>query len=662
MNTPYIIGINGFHDASVALLSSEQSEPIAIRSEDRHSGKPHHYGFPHAGLQQILEIVGDPKQIAAVAMAYDRDLYRHPPADYFSDLIPDHGESHLRIALESMFEQWESGESTLEQLQDDAAIILEGLSFTPQAQQDLKKRISYLFAHYTHQSFCVEQIKRYLPHTPIHFHTHHRTHAATYLTSPYEKAAVITWDGRGEFDTTVLWRGTGDQLTRIATVQHPWSLGTLYEVVCEYLGFDRISGPGKVMGLAAYGDERFIPLFKQIIQVDPAQFDYRFNPTLIAAGQSARLSLLAALTEQIGPARAPHEPANQPRFAAIARGIQAAIEEAAVSLTQRALAVTGCQQLVLSGGLSLNCVMNEVIRARTGLEPFLIPPSGDDGTALGAALLSRQQLQTSPTPRLRYDATYGSRPNRDELLSWLAAHQFQHRPASVDALADLLAEDALLGVMQGAYEIGPRALGFRSILANPTHHANWHRINKTVKFREDFRPFAPVFLKEEAQRFWGDQSSPTHSPWMLLAPQMSPTMGAALGAVTHVDGTARVQTLDGHFNPSLHQLLTAFKERTGVGCLLNTSLNMAGESILTDFSDLIDFMAMSELDGVVIEDRLILKAENGEALQQRQRLFTDRAAYRSQRSRRYDSWLAGHDLAVEAYDYGAVYRQLFPAK
>ncbi len=212
-------------------------------------------------------------------------------------------------------------------------------------------------------------------------------------------------------------------------------------------------------------------------------------------------------------------------------------------------------------------------------------------------------------------------------------------------MAELLAADKVVGHIGGRYEFGPRALGCRSILANPGPYDNWPRINQRVKFREDFRPFAPMMLPEEAERLWGDHSKPTASPHMLLAPRTNALMGENLRAVVHKDSTSRIQTLDQETNPFLHAVLLEMKRRTGFGVLLNTRLNMSGESIISEHLDLLMFLAMSEMDAICLDGVLVEKIGNEAALNRLADQIGDRAAYLDRRPSAYRAYLArrGYD-------------------
>ncbi len=656
----FVLGINGsFHDSSVALLDLEQDEPELVLSEDRHSGKAHHYGFPWFSLSTALDAAkGD---IVAVGYSRDKEAFRQPPISYFSDILPPEVEIELRGRIKSLFARLENTYPEMDYLPGAVVELIAFCRAQPSVELHLRKRLNYLLVKFTNELFTEKQLRAFLPDVPIVGLNHHLTHAATYFASPFDHAAVITWDGRGEFDTTVLWEGKGGKLKRLETIEHPLSLGAFYEIFSEYVGFDRITGPGKMMGLAAYGTPRYVELFRKLITVEPHRFSFRFSPEFLFCTQSERLSVTQAFSELIGPPRKKGEDIQQ-HHKDIAYGAQKALEDACVELVQYAQRKTGSDQLVLSGGLSLNCVMNEHLRAQTGVRLFLLPPCGDDGTSLGAAHLMRQRALMESgrqSTRLRYHRTYGTETSRTEAEGLVTRLGLKWQSASARDLADLLQADKTIGFIAGRYEFGPRALCQRSILANPTHFNNWNRINHRIKFREDFRPFAPVMLREEAEALWGPLSHPVDSPYMLLAPVLKEKTRELIPAVVHRDRTARIQTVDPETQPFLHELLKEFKALSGIGCLLNTSLNMAGESIIIEPEDLLYFLAFSHLDAACIEGVLVEKPGNEEALSRLVTGLRDRSAYLSHRRHRYETFLDAHGYRSRYQNFAEFYEFVF---
>lgn len=634
----YVIGINGsFHDASVCVLSTEASEPILLLAEDRHSGISHHFGFPFQALSIAVNKFGA-ENISAVGYSRDKGCFRSPPQSYFAALFDQETDKWLRGEISSIFDQVDVSFPHVSFLPDKIEALIKKLPNTGNISV-VRKQICYLLVRYINELKTEENIIRFLPNVPMTGFRHHDTHAATYFASSFDEAAIITWDGRGEFDSTVLAHGKGNTLQRIAAVQHPLSIGTFYEVFAEYIGLGRVEGPGKLMGLAAYGDDRYVSIIDPLIEVSKNGFDFSFNDDFLTYSQSERLSFKERLKKLIGPGRKRNEPIEE-QHSAIAYAVQKLIERVCGQLVCNACKILDTQNVVFSGGLSLNCVMNEKLRANLNVEPFLIPPCGDDGTALGAALLLRQkaledQQKGGAGNRLRYRNSYGTKNDPLQIRTFLDEQGFQYAGATPSLAAALLADGKVLGCILGRYEFGPRALGFRSILADPRPYKNWPRVNNTIKYREDFRPFAPVMLKDEAEKFWGSESTTTDSPYMLLAPKMSDLARETLGAVIHRDLTARVQTLEQNFNEPLYDILCEFKKLTGVGVLMNTSLNMSGESIISNFVDLLRFMAVSEMDAVLLEDVIVERSGNEECLATLVSDLPDRQTYLNRRPQAY---------------------------
>jgi carbamoyltransferase len=653
----FIIGINGsFHDASVCVLKVGMTEPFLMLSEDRQSGIPHHFGFPFESMKIAIKEIGD-NEIISVGYSRNKNHFKYPPAGYFSDILGNDDVDKIEKYIEKSIVNCLDNLNDVESVND----FIESLT-SCRDKLSLKKRICYLLFKFSNENITEKNIRLFLPDVKIHGFNHHDTHAATFYSSLYEEATIITWDGRGEFDSTVLSLGKDNGIKRIKEIQYPFSLGNFYEVFSEYIGLGRIEGPGKLMGLAAYGDDRFVGLFNELIIVDDYDFSFKFNKKYLSYSQNERLSFSNELKEIIGKDRKREEQITE-IHKAIAYAVQNTIEKVCIKLVDNAINITGVNSLVLSGGLSLNCVMNEKIREKLGVDPFLIPPCGDDGTAFGSALLLlndyTEKNNKSERSRVEFNNTYGTDNNSKLVKEYLEKNNVIFKEYKPKDIADLLSNGKFIGYMQGRYEVGPRALGFRSILADPRKLDNWTFINSNIKFREDFRPFAPVMLYEDAQLFWGNQSDATDSPYMLLAPRMSQHAKEKLPAVTHCDLSARVQTLSKKFNEDLYNILYEFKKNTGVGVLLNTSLNMSGESIIVNYIDLVRFMCFSDLDAIVINEYLIEKKDNERGLVNCIAHISSREEYLSNRKNEYKSKWNDYILKGEYMNYDDYFNYLF---
>jgi carbamoyltransferase len=425
-----------------------------------------------------------------------------------------------------------------------------------------------------------------------HYVEHHLSHAASaFLPSPYENAAVLTIDGRGEKATTTFSMGEGNDIRRISQVNLPNSLGLLYEQVTSHLGFLHSSDEYKVMALASYGKPVFADKLRSMIHLaDSGQYVIDHEK----------------LAELIGPARERGEEFGKRHFD-IAHSMQAVLQESVLELAAWLKRETGADNLCFAGGVALNCVLNACLRD-SGLfkNIWVQPAAGDSGTALGAAMWIDARRTTEPAQRFFMDHAYWGPDYRDEeieaFLNWTKTPYRKLDDVAAEAAA-LLAEDKIIGWYQGRMEYGPRALGSRSILASPIHADMQAKLNE-VKDREDFRPVAPVVLEEDAAD-WFDGAS--YSPFMLFVYKVKEDKKDKIPAVCHVDGTARIQTVNRRQHQRYYDLLQAFKAKTGVPVLINTSFNTLGKPIVCTPRDAVECFWSSPFDALVIGSFLIEK-------------------------------------------------------
>ncbi|HET9015554.1 MAG TPA: carbamoyltransferase C-terminal domain-containing protein [Thermomicrobiaceae bacterium] len=425
-----------------------------------------------------------------------------------------------------------------------------------------------------------------------HFVEHHLAHAASaFLPSPFERAAVMTLDGRGERATTTYGVGQGTSLERIAEVAFPHSLGLLYEQVTEHLGFLHSADEYKVMALASFGRPRYRDELRALIRVG-AGGQYTIEPL--------------CLTERFGPPRRRGEPIEE-RHTDLARSLQDVVEEVVLELAGWLHRETGEAALCLAGGVALNCVLNARLRDAGPFEHVWVQPAaGDAGTALGAALwVDARERGATCRPWRMDDVFLGPGYRDEEIESFVAWSKLPYRRMEDVAaeVADLLADDRVVGWFQGRMEFGPRALGARSILASPLHATMQTRLNE-IKDREDFRPVAPVVLESAADDWFVGAA---RSPFMLFVHDVRPDRAARIPAVRHVDGTARIQTVSHAQHPRYHDLLRAFQARTGVPVLVNTSFNTRGEPIVCSPRDAVECFWSSPLDALAIGSFLLEK-------------------------------------------------------
>ncbi|MFT7582573.1 MAG: carbamoyltransferase [Myxococcota bacterium] len=455
----------------------------------------------------------------------------------------------------------------------------------------------------------------------IGFSQHHLSHAASaFYTSPFDEAAVVTVDGVGEWATTGIFQGAGNTLTPLAELQFPHSMGLLYSALTAYLGFRVNEGEYKVMGLAPYGTPRFREAFAEFVQVaDDATLtlDMRY----FCFDRDPSRSFTKRLETLLGPARAPESElaldaatvdSESQRFADIAATLQAVCEDYLLSLCDEAHRRTGSTRLCLAGGVALNCVANGRIARESPFEEVHVhPAAGDAGGAIGAALYASHGILDLPRAKTPLAPGLGQGFAPAEVTEFLTDCRIRFRRFDTDAelhdaVAARLADGEVGAWFQGRFEWGPRALGQRSILADPRQAETRERVNRKIKFREPFRPFAPAVLADEASQWFAlDPAEHLLSPSMLTVTALTEAGRETLPAVCHVDGTARVQTVTAERSPDFHALLSAFKAQTGLGCLLNTSLNLRGEPIATTPGEAYSVFARSDLDFVVLEGCLV---------------------------------------------------------
>ncbi len=470
---------------------------------------------------------------------------------------------------------------------------------------------------------------------PILFPDHHESHAASaFFPSPFERAAIITADGVGEWTTTSIGIGEGNQVRMLREIRFPHSLGLLYSAFTYYTGFRVNSGEYKLMGLAPYGQPRFRDvILDELIDLRP---DGSFRLNMRYFDYCAGLRMTNSRFDKLfgGPPRRPGDPIDE-RHMDVAASVQSVVEEAVLRLAHEARRLTGEQAVCLAGGVALNCVANgRVLREGPFEDIWIQPAAGDAGGAVGAALAAWHVALDNPRTAVAGDAMQGARLGPaygdDEVHATLrelgAVFEAVDEDAALTATAAMLAEGQVVGWFQGRMEFGPRALGGRSILADPRDPGVQSLVNRKIKYRESFRPFAPVVRRERCAEYFDLTSE---SPYMLLVAHVAESQRletdtaagedttdiparlrrqrSTIPAVTHVDYSARVQTCDRERDPRLHALLGAWEEKSGCGVLLNTSFNVRGEPIVCTPGDAYRCFMATEMDALVIGNTILRK-------------------------------------------------------
>jgi carbamoyltransferase len=555
------IGVNysQMHDSSASIV--RDGGLLFAVAEERISRVKHDARFPQNAIQACLDFAGvRTEQLDEVCFGWQTagPVYRHDLKCYATGKIPLSYLSGLNSTLHflSMWHQ-ESGAKKFAQ------------QFGP-----TKARMRFV--------------------------DHHLAHAiSTYAYSGFDEAAVVVMDGRGATEATSIWHGVGGRLNHILTIQYPDSLGLFYGEFTEFLGFHRNSDEWKVMGLAPYGQ----PGIDLRPFIDPGTKPYRVDTRRVIGNGS---QLFSGMTPLLGAPRAAESEIDD-RHKNIAFAVQDMCEIAMMNVVRMAIEKTHCRNVCLAGGVALNSKANGKILASGLVDKFFVQPAAsDDGVALGAALVPYLDNNGRVPIKTMRHGYWGPSFDDTAIESNLRTYKVRHTRLTDPAVtaAELLSQGKILGWYQGRMEFGPRALGNRSILADPRDPEMNAKVNNAVKFREWWRPFAPSFKKEAA----GDYlESATDSPFMIVTAQVRPEKRSVIPSVTHVDGSARPQTVEKEVNPLYWRLIDEFGKRTGVPVIMNTSFNLRGEAIVNTPTDAIRTFFSSGMDALVMGSFLVEK-------------------------------------------------------
>lgn len=465
-------------------------------------------------------------------------------------------------------------------------------------------------------------VERDLPGFPadrVHHVGHHLAHAASsYFTSGFDECLVVVIDGMGEVVSATVYRASARRLEKLHEISVAHSIGILYSLVTFHLGFNFGADEYKIMGLAPYGDpERFQAFFEQAIDLRP-NGSIRIPPLALNRTREERENHLATrrhLTEHLGPPRMPDDPITDDHRN-VAASLQAGLDRAMEHLCGHFGRQTGLRKLAMAGGVALNCTSNGKL-LRSGLfdDIYIQPAAGDDGSALGAALY-RTSIHEGDLPNRRFPVPFlGPAPSPiaiesaiSEMGDRIEVRRFDGLEPACERAAELIREGHVLAWYRGRMEFGPRALGHRSIVADPGHPAMRDRINSMVKMREAFRPFAPAVTIEQVDR-WFEVAPMTELAYMIITADVRKEHRAHLPAVTHVNGSARVQTVSNNDNASFHTLLRAVGRATGREMVLNTSFNIKGQPIVNTPAEAMETFLGTGIEFLFLENTLVSRAQ-----------------------------------------------------
>ena len=598
-----ILGISAYyHDSAAAVLVD--GNIISAAQEERFSRRKHDPRFPEQAIRFCLD------QAGLSISDLDAVTYYEKPLLTFERLL----ETYIGASPRG------------------------GRSFVAAMQTWLKEK---LFLKRTIQQKLQTMAGDGQAIPPLLFSEHHLSHAAAaFFPSPFASSAVLCMDGVGEWATTSAWMGTGNEIKPIWELSFPHSLGLLYSAFTFYCGFKVNSGEYKLMGLAPYGEPKYVETIKNNLIDIKNDGTFRLNLKFFKFHRGFRMTSqrFHALFGQ--PPRDP-ESDLKPFHMDLAASIQVVTEDIVLALARSLQQETGAKNLCLAGGVALNCVANgRLLREGPFNNIWIQPASGDAGSALGAALVTWHQHfnQTrTPSPRDAMHGTYlGPAFSNQDICSYLESQnipfQSQNDEQLFNSVATLLDEGKVVGWFNGRMEFGPRSLGARSILGDPRNQDMQSVMNLKIKYRESFRPFAPAVLADHVQnQFELNQSS----PYMLIVAPVKDELctpmtqeqdqlfgidklnvpRSSLPAVTHVDYSARVQTVHAETNPRFHGLISAFHTRTGCPTLVNTSFNVRGEPIVCTPEDAYRCFMRTEMDVLVLENQILLKEEQPKASQ-----------------------------------------------
>ncbi|MCS6874413.1 MAG: carbamoyltransferase [Pyrinomonadaceae bacterium] len=566
----YILGLTTLGDAAAALI--RDGELIAAAEEERFSRRKHHSGFPYNAVQFCLDYAGIKlKDVEHVGHYWKPWILRHKAMQ----------------ALKAAFISRDMFKARVDRGVTQVSDSYLGMFLHPRR---LRER------------FGPSDFK-------FHYIEHHQSHAASaFFVSPFESAAILTWDGTGEDTTTLFCHGKGNKIKVLKRIKLPHSLGQFYSAVTNFLGFDMFEGDEwKVMGLAAYGKPRFYDFFAEKVLIKNGDGDFRFNIKVLDHHLAKHYQFPEPIIRELGSPRKPGEELNE-RHWDIAASAQKVLEETGLHLVRKIKEMTGEDNLCMAGGVAFNSVMNGRIFHETPFNGFFIQPAaGDAGCALGAAYYVWHQILNKPRKFVMKHAYWGPSFTNEECQKALdeAGLKYEMLPDEVllPRLAKMLSEGAIIGWFQGRMEWGPRALGARSFLADPRRADMREILNHKVKLREWFRPLAPSILEEYGCEIFGKDH---YDPFMITVIEVAEQWKKKIPAVVHVDGTARPQMVSKETNPRYWNLINEFRKLTGIPVLLNTSFNIQ-EPIVCTPQDAIKTFQSASFDALVLENNLVLR-------------------------------------------------------
>ena len=556
----YILGLTTLGDSAAALIKDGQL--VAAVEEERFSRVKHHAGFPYKAIRFCLDQAGiELKDVEHVG---------HYWKAFKSGLISP-----------AMFK----------------ARADRGVAQVSESYLGMFKHAKRLREHFGPSDF------------KFHYIEHHQSHAASaFFVSPFERAAILTWDGTGEDTTTLFCKGEGNKIKVLKRIKLPHSLGQFYSAVTNYIGFDMFAGDEwKVMGLAAYGEPKYYDFFREKVLTTNGHGDFKFNIKVLDHHLAKHYQFPDGIVKELGPGRKKSEELTQHHWN-IACSAQKALEDTAIYLVKQIKEMTGEENLCMAGGVAFNSVMNGRIFHETPFKRFYVQPAaGDAGCSLGAAYYVWHQKLGNPRSFVMNHAYWGPGFTNEECRAALDDTGLKYETLDdsvlLPRLAKMISEGAIIGWFNGRMELGPRALGARSFVADPRRADMREILNHKVKLREWFRPLAPSMQEEHGREVFGVEH---HDPFMITVIHVADEYKEKIPAVVHVDGTARPQMVNRDVNPRYWSLIDEFKKLTGIPMLLNTSFNVQ-EPIVCTPENAINTFNNASFDALVLENNLVVR-------------------------------------------------------
>jgi len=569
----YILGLTTLGDSAATII--KDGEIVAAVEEERFSRKKHQSGFPFLSVQHCLDEAGITiADVEHIGLYWKPWVLRHKAMQ----------------AVKSAFIS-----PKMFRARADRGIGGVGESYLGM----------FKYPKIIRERFGKSDFK-------FHYLDHHQTHAASaFFVSPFDSAAILTWDGTGEDTTTMFCQGKENKIKVLKRIKLPHSLGQFYSAVTNYIGFDMFGGDEwKVMGLAAYGKPEYYDFFSTKVLTTNGKGDFHYDIKVLDHHMAKHYEFPEGIVKELGEPRKKGEELTQHHWN-IASSAQRVLEDTAIHLVKQIKEMTGEENLCMAGGVAFNSVMNGKIFHETPFKRFYVQAAaGDAGCSLGAALMIWHQTLGNPRKFVMNHSYWGPKFSNEECQGALdeAGLKYETLPDEelLPRLAKMISEGAIIGWFNGRMEWGPRALGSRSFLADPRDANLREALNHKVKLREWFRPLAPSMLEENGKEVFGREH---HDPFMITVIEVAEEYKSKIPAVVHVDGTARPQMVSRETNPRYWNLIYEFKKLTGIPMLLNTSFNVQ-EPIVCTPQDAINTFKNANFDALVLENNLVL--QNGQ--------------------------------------------------